>query len=763
MQDALNTHTNVASPRAGSLCAQPAGGQVSSAPAIIPSLHGARRPCAPTGCGLDVRYGLALGGYAAVVFGGVDAVAVALSGACVPASLLILIICCYAVMGWVGGALLGGMVGLVARHRSQAGAMDPRRAQVERSIVGTGLVVCGVVLLERFLGRGEEDIGTGLAAISIFAGCGGLALCIVSGMIRPGRASPMTLYTWNVFCISLLLVLWKPFHESYHAAALGLMGVLMNAAYLISAALIYLGGRTVVMRLWRPTAENRQRSFLGWTLPVGALGAAVSLGSLALVTPRPLEAYNHTPAPKLALSGPGRPTVVLIVLDTVRADHLTPYGYPLDTTPNLAEFSKEAVIYSNAIAPSSWTYPSHVSLFTGLMPTEHQAHYDKERDDEGTLVKQLDESYTTLAEVLQSHGYTTGGIVANIVPLRPELGIAQGFDYYDIRPRAALDTAYPGTLSPGLWLTRLFQRFTGRTEEGYAFRDASDINADALQWLDRREEAPVFLFLNYADPHEPYRDHPEYHDRLAWRMHEEEPAPSSAPGWVGHPRIPQEEWGNIALYDGELAHVDHYLGELFRELRRRGLYDESLIIVTSDHGEAFGEHGHTGHLHSVYQEEVWIPLIVRHPGGLVRGREDGYTSLTSVFGMVLDSVGIALDDPRQYRPAPAASPGVLAELYLPLRLRDGSSQWVMRGLYREDGLKTVSSFKVPGEVELYDLLRDPFELDNLASVSVDVCLKMDASVSEWVQAAKAARPETNPAPTMSKELRRQLRSLGYLD
>jgi arylsulfatase A-like enzyme len=275
------------------------------------------------------------------------------------------------------------------------------------------------------------------------------------------------------------------------------------------------------------------------------------------------------------------PLVIVYLVDTLRADHTQPYGYARDTTPELLEFSKDAVVFEQAIAQASWTKPSVASLFTSLPPGRHQAIQ---------LQEPLDSAQVTLAEMLQAKGYSTGAAVANWIIYTKGSNMDQGFD------------AFAGL-------------------HGARNRPSKDVPAavvvdEALAWLDSRKGFKRFLYVHTLDPHVPYTPPPPFDQK-----YEPHPAP-------GHPGIdPRTDYGEpldrerlIAQYDGDIAYGDREFGRFVRGLKERGLYDRALIVFTADHGEEFLDHGKWLHGRSVFDELVHIPMVVKLPGQRNAGR-----------------------------------------------------------------------------------------------------------------------------------------------
>ncbi|MCG8457783.1 MAG: sulfatase [Holophagales bacterium] len=341
--------------------------------------------------------------------------------------------------------------------------------------------------------------------------------------------------------------------------------------------------------------------------------AAASALFLAVVAWRLLAPPHFDPGFEPAAERLGRGTpVILIVLDTVRADHLSLYGYARDTSPQLERFARDAVVFERALSVSSWTLPAHASLFTGLLPLTHGAlrlpGLDEDRDSlaEKRIHRPaypLGERYRTLAEWFLDHGYRTGALVANYAYLDPAFRIDQGFETYFAVRNVPVE---PRLLRVA---DRRLTRLPGMARHWQVYRSAAQINALAHRFLDAQESHRFFLFLNYMEAHLPWGPH---QPGLRYEKYAAEP---SLPPPAGSDRAPEEErWRRrIDLYDSNLASLDQRLGELFDLLRRMELYDRSLIVVTSDHGESFGENGFDGHGMSLNEAEVWVPLVIKYP------------------------------------------------------------------------------------------------------------------------------------------------------
>ena len=361
-----------------------------------------------------------------------------------------------------------------------------------------------------------------------------------------------------------------------------------------------------------------------WWAACGIIVAILFAGIAYYATHRP----PHYPPVTPSGDGPrsANPNVVLIVLDTVRADHLSCYGYPRPTTPNLDRLAARGVRFENAIAPTSWTLPSLASIFTGLLPHQHGAEW----------TSALADGPWTLAKILRDKGYETAGFAANPFYGLSAWRLNEGFDVY-------VDDSY--TIRHNLAVT-----FVGQSALHYAYDriirynqfdhlTAAQVNRGVMQWYAHRDPGqPFFLFINFMDAHRPYLP-PAPYDRRFGKMSRAVLATVTASLNDGRPPSPytaQEQRELIDGYDNSLAYLDVQVGRLIDFLRRQPGGAQTYFIVTADHGEGFGEHGTYDHGWNLYKEVLHVPLIVTGPGvpaGTVVTRQVGTRSL---FATVLD-------------------------------------------------------------------------------------------------------------------------------
>lgn len=385
-----------------------------------------------------------------------------------------------------------------------------------------------------------------------------------------------------------------------------------------------------------------------------------------------------------------RPDIVLVVIDSLRADHMGCHGYGRDTTPYLDAFARESVRFDQVVASGPWTLPAIMSIFTAVPPEIHGCHH---------WTKPYSTNVVTVAEALKAAGYQTVGITANPTTHRRN-GFARGFDHYD---------DYTVSLPPGApGSDAASQAATGAT-----------MTRLAQNWLFNRRDPskPLFLFVLYMDPHWDYIP-PAPYDMM---FTDGDPIPAPRDIWkMGGRAIPEAARRRVAAaYDGEIRYTDTCVSNLIESIKKSPRAPDTLIAICSDHGEAFWERGFAAHGNNLHEEEIRVPLIISPPsssapasgGGLAVATQVGTMDLAPTF---LDFAGIA--PPSEWTGA-SLRPLVMGEdaperpVALDLRIAPGGD---LRGV-RTSKFKLMAKppFNVPFAV--YDLAADPGETNNLVA------------------------------------------------
>lgn len=573
----------------------------------------------------------------------------------------------------------------------------------------------------------------------------------------------------------LAVVLWSGLAFPLAAAASAVGAWLGSRASSWRPAVLLLGGSWVLASIgglagrWLGAPDAAPLALLGVAIVAagapwerrlaaplaGALVGAPLLAALAVTPPEP----SGTPS---AVSTEEPRHVVLIVLDTQRADHLGAYGHPDGLTPTFDRLAKEGRLFDRCFAPASWTVPSHASLFTGLYPRSHGTHFAEHR--------WLDDRFETLAEGLSRAGYQTLGLVANHHVALANL--AQGFDRYE-----------PLGMPRGLRLRRLLRLIGGPArwiDEGS--RDAPE-RVESILGDELQVSVPTFLFVNLLEPH--WRYLPPATERrqgLPEGMNVLR-ATRLAAGFFGANALatghidPDQAAAVRAFYAAEVRYQDAQLARILEVVDRRLGRDRTLLIVTSDHGENLGEAGRWGHIFAINDHLIRVPMLIRAPSAVTPGRESGLCQLLDVPATVADwtgaeevSVGAGrslLEEPYRGREFVIAEGdpfyGHLERMSIHTGLQRDIARFTARLLAaRDDRFKLVVSSRT-GEA-LYDLEHDPDEQYDVAADHPARVARLREALVEWRESQPIYRNprRAESGQGLSDAERELLESLGYV-
>jgi arylsulfatase A-like enzyme len=436
-----------------------------------------------------------------------------------------------------------------------------------------------------------------------------------------------------------------------------------------------------------------------------------------------------------------RENVLLITIDTLRADHLGCYGYPRNTSPSIDEFAEKSVLFTQCVSQASSTLPSHASIFTSLYPPTHGVIHN---------LAALRPEIPSLVKVFRKHGYSTCAVVSNIV-LESRFGLNQGFQTYD---------------------ERLGSHELNR--ENFLERPANAATDAAINWLRTNMSDKFFLWVHYIDPHGAYYPPEEYRTLFVgdeWYSEGKEmpvSADAFAPGAI--PKY-QSLFGNtnpsyyVAQYDGEIRFTDREVGRLLRFIEETGLMKSTIVVLTADHGETMTERDYCfTHTFRTYDELTRIPLIMHFPNSELRKRVGAQVRAIDIMPTLLDK--LSLKNPYEVHGQSLMKLIIDGEGPTP-ELVVSYSDYGIPSL--EDAFGFQRSVRTPrwkfirnlprGPDELYNLEKDPAETANLARSELGVLRQMRETFAEWERAVEQGEVLK---PALSKERIEQLESLGYL-
>lgn len=545
----------------------------------------------------------------AAIFGAVEAMTNTATGLFQPLRLWAFSVGVYALLGLLGG-IGAGLVAFVWRRISFLPRISVGPFLGAVFLGSLFFVFVGIPLNDRALPdviSVKGLIGNGVFAV-VTAAITLLLYLVLNTRRGPGwRFNFLNLAVW----LSVLLAVGDHIDIFVQPLGLSLSGL---APFVILLA-ICVGLYFVVFWALRALVVSTQNV----ALPAGVLVALVLVAGVLVLRIFAGGSGSTAEAPT------GKPNVLWLVMDTTRADHLSAYGYDKPTSPVLEQVAADGALFEEAHAESSWTIPGHFVMVTG--------RFDAARE------KLLDDEFTTAAEVFRDAGYETGAVLGNMSIGRGS-GFEQGFDdTVDGPVRIFYHTAFEKIpvikilmalgVAPGDAILRTLHRKTFLQNEAVR---ADRINADAIDWLDGRDpDRPFFLFINYMDPHDAYDPPAEFREKFAAdadpelgfvRYIRDLGGTISSNQFVRDvaPEFDQAKWDEmLTLYDAEIAYLDDEIGKLLAELNERGLGEDTIVIITSDHGELFGEHGLANHFKALTREETHVPLLIRYPGKIEGG------------------------------------------------------------------------------------------------------------------------------------------------
>ena len=474
--------------------------------------------------------------------------------------------------------------------------------------------------------------------------------------------------------------------------------------------------------------------------------------------------------PKYKKSSPNKPNIVLIVMDAVRPDHLSCYGYERNTTPYIDKIAEEGVLFKNVISPSTWTVPSHVSIFTGLFPFEHGA---------GHVSPYLPEKIETLTEILKKEGYQTLAYSNN--PWMRFIGLGRKFDDFqegwrEQKARYFYEVVYNELV-----------KLVKRNDPIWLIKDkgAARTTQYVSKWIEKNNKSPLFVFIHYMETHGPH--YPSAHNSIyipkniapedMKRVLRSAIGMGKGGAFIFKRQRSQEELSLVnALYDGEIHYLDKRIGKLYEHLRKLNVLDDTLLIITSDHGENLGDHGILGHAFGLFNTLLNVPLIIRHPKYFKPGLIiENNVQTIDIFYTILDAVSINYN-PSNLGLGKSLIKRIKGHEYAEIMIAEHDKPLDALGKAEKLGIdaspinkdqrailfrghKYIQTSR--GEEELYDLKADPNESNNLVSEKKEIAAALKSRLEETFKTDRD-KAANRKKIQMDKEAESKLRSLGYI-
>jgi arylsulfatase A-like enzyme len=545
----------------------------------------------------------------------------------------------------------------------------------------------------------------------ILGGVLGLGFGAIGALLRRWTTPERYVIFYAVLMAALLTFLL--FVRNYSMADISSLPASREAIYILTCFLILFTGGHLLARML-----TRRKAFRGFR--ARGTGYLTAASVLIVVITQAVAFYQERHLPGGRKAGEPGANVVLIVLDALRYDHISASGYYRETSPNMDNLATEGVLFTNARSHGNRTIIAMPALFTSLYPPYHGAIHFK------TLMRPLPESRTTLAEILQEAGYTTIGLMTNAV-LRDVFGMTQGFDRVDEFRVEQYDL--------GLFKTLRRLGIIEEPKSAGGLPLADDVTDKALKWLRRVKDRPFFLFVHYMDPHHPYFPPPPYDTMFGDPTRNHESIYRKSSRFLFSETGPKE-FSDVDLqklkdyYDGSIRFTDHEIGRLLGEIRELSETRETLVIITSDHGDEFLEHGSLYHTNLLIEQLIHVPLIMWNPKRLPGGiRIDQLVRHIDVLPTIAEITGTRVPPEAMGRSLMPLMEGRPVDLALTSFSEGDYCTSLNYGNWK---LMRVDS---TGALHLFDL-------------------------SEYLEGVESL--EENPESELDEDTLRQLKALGYL-
>ena len=639
----------------------------------------------------------------------------------------------------IHGALLGGVFSATAAgieyvllhsQNSYIGNLTKAYSEIMLPYTLAGLLagICVALLVRLVLGR-PASFSQHVARLSSAL----IALIVLAYLV-----------IWATY--GFLLPLWKLSNILAYSASL--------VASVTLGVILYRTVRPILARIECRTTTNRLRVGASLSLLVSMVLIFYTLPWIAV---RSSSVYGKGIRTVREAKSAKRPNIIFILVDTLRADHLPMYGYGRQTAPNLTALSTTGVTVAHMYAPASATRPSIASIFSSLYPAVHKTNHERDF---------LPDSVVTFAEILQSEGYQTFGVSGN-PNVSPVFGFGQGFTAYHMsKPESVFRLTQMGSILEDV-LNKETMRFLTR-EKAEIKTVAAAITDFTLHWVKSNFKGPAFFYVHYIDPHWPYNPPTPFDKAFDYRRDPPLRAGLVDPlHLISKDRDRAQVAHTIDQYDGEILYNDQEIGRLLSGLKKLGILDNAIVIVTADHGEEFWEHNQSGHDKTLYEEVVQVPFIMSWPGQITTGSSyQEMVNLVDVMPTVLDLLAIKPPAGIQgFSFAKQITENLPANPERKFFAQQINSQRSIE-MVRHRRYKFIRHLQGPraGLEEFYDLQRDPLERTNLAAIAgsqvtawrkdLDAFNKLVRQPDLWV--------EKQQVKELDEEMIRGLRALGYL-
>ncbi len=557
--------------------------------------------------------------------------------------------------------------------------------------------------------------------------------------LMAGLVSSAALFGLCVLAIGFFYLFRDVFEEKFPVTSLRMLGS-MAVLFLILSA-FGAGGTLGLKKILSGTVGARLNRKQG-SVALTAIVAVLAIVSLASGGPAAGDPLRAAPATR-------RPNIILVMNDTHRADYTGVYGGPKDLTPRLDAFAGDGVVY-NGFANASWTRPSVTTILTGRYASSHTAMF------KGSI---LPDEVTTLAEVLNGGGYETIGIATNY-NLTPFFNVDQGFsDYEYLPPRLPFGASDEQSK---LIFIEVVKKIAARLQGGREVPEdyyvvGEKVTDRALQKIDGRDtKRPFFLFLSYMDVHDPYFRHPYDGHAISHRAN---PDPDPADKAL----IAEMK----ELYKGEIRYWDKHFGRLVDGLKQRGLYDDTMVVVLSDHGEEFGEHGGFWHGTTLYDEQLKIIFVVKYAASSLFAsaagqKVDSWHSLVDVAPMIIEQAGLDIPSEMQGVAQHAGErDSVFAEEDHQGNILTSTRYAAKDGALRKVIAANEGNPRGLPTLELFDVSADPLEQKNLSGERTMVPEALE-QLTDGQRKARRGRAAAAQGE-LTGEMKSQLDALGYME